>query len=182
MKKIIFTILMLTMIFSVSAILLTDIDYILDDKDKDKFTNIGDINTFEIDLKSNDIKYKLKQDFILTSFNIPLTYNFCWDTEIFDYIDENGTTINKIECDTFYNSITNDNKIIVKSEIKSLKFSSKEYTFDNKKCWICGEYIACLYDIDGGTSVKNRALKYQCDNNNYPIIRSGETGFIEVLK
>lgn len=56
---------------------------------------------------------------------------------------------------------------------------TKEYVFDSKGCWVCGEFIACLSKKDGFS--ENRAEKYKCDENNYPIIRSGESGFIEEI-
>lgn len=73
-------------------------------------------------------------------------------------------------------------KPVYKTEIKDIRTQNKIYDFDTKKCFVCGDYIACLSDLDGGKSVKNRSEKFKCDKNNYPIIRSGETGFIENLE
>lgn len=55
----------------------------------------------------------------------------------------------------------------------------KEYRFDRKGCWVCGTKIACLAKGDGWS--EDRAEKYKCDENNNPVIREGETGFVEDL-
>ena len=58
-------------------------------------------------------------------------------------------------------------------------YESLQYTQIEKGCWVCGNYIACLKRGDGYSAERHE--KYKCDENDYPIIRSGESGFIENL-
>lgn len=60
---------------------------------------------------------------------------------------------------------------------KGLEIAGKQINFTEKGCWVCGKYMACLSKKDGYAD--NRADIFKCDANNYPIIRSGESGWIQ---
>lgn len=66
------------------------------------------------------------------------------------------------------------------SEPKELKYEDKTWTLENKGHWVCGEWAAFLHKGNGYSSERGDAFK--CDKDDYPIIRSGEMGWIENLK
>lgn len=63
---------------------------------------------------------------------------------------------------------------------RQISVEGKTYEFNEKGCWVCGQYIACLSIKDGYS--ENRGEEFKCDEYNYPIIRSGESGWIENVK
>lgn len=63
---------------------------------------------------------------------------------------------------------------------EKISYEGKDYKFDHKGCWVCGQQIVCL-DKGHGWS-ENRGEMYKCDANNKPIVRVGECGYIDDLK
>jgi len=66
------------------------------------------------------------------------------------------------------------------SYVKNIKYNNKIYKFKKKGCWVCGKNIACLSKKDGYS--QNRGREFKCDENNYPILLEGESGWIENLE
>lgn len=73
--------------------------------------------------------------------------------------------------------IRNYSKIVTESKILNLSINGSSYAFEQKGCWICSQYIACLSKKDGYS--QNRGTIFKCNASNYPIIRSGESGWIK---
>jgi hypothetical protein len=63
------------------------------------------------------------------------------------------------------------------SEIEEIEVDGNSYLFESKGCWICDEHIACLSKKDGYSPY--RGAEFKCNASNYPIIRGGESGWIQ---
>ena len=144
-------------------------------------TSIGESQEISFEIDNGIIAYNESKNYAL------IGYEQVWydETEIIQQCNYTNKDPNvTIDCwnishiNRKLNESANGNRILQELSITKITYDKYAYLFTDKSCWICGTYIACLSNEDGGTGVKYRASEYKCDMNDYPIIRHGESGYI----
>lgn len=150
--------------------------------DLDGFKDLGEVIEIESEIENENLKYKEKRNYLLKQINYN-SYFVNTSIQSCNYSDSPlNTTIDSCWNITSQSEHKNTSSIISKvlqqGEVVSLEYESKIYPFDTRSCWVCGIFMACLSNKDGGSSVQFRSAEFKCDSNNRPIIRSGESGYI----
>jgi len=144
--------------------------------------NIGDVKEFR-DYDKNG-RAELFRDGEIIGFK-PVYKIVERTKEVCDNFIDNETLVNSTVCKniSFKERIVNNDlrgtPVYRYSSVKKLRVDNEEFDFKNKGCWVCGSFIACLSNLDGYS--EHRGEEFKCDENNYPIIRSGESGWISKI-
>lgn len=146
---------------------------------------IGDENVLVVDV-TGDIDYSRVYDRIVIDFEpLVVQKTIFYERCTSDWTDETHTSNTSLSCVTLNYTVKIRNYSLKGDPIyaqteKQIVYQTQTYDLEDKGCWTCGDYIACISRKDGYSP--NRAEKYKCDVNNYPLLRDGETGFIRNLR